>query len=91
MTSPIDEAAAIRTAEGPQEALADTELKNSVRSVLALLPIHFREVLHLRYMERMEYITIAKELNLPVGTVKTWLFRAKQAFIKEAESAGIVF
>ena len=81
----------IRAAGSPDEMLELSERKKGIEKILSLLPVHFREILHLRYMEGLEYETIASELNLPLGTVKTWLHRAKEAFLKEAESAGIVF
>lgn len=55
----------------------------------SMLPVHFREVLHLRYIEGLEYEVIAQELNLPQGTVKTWIHRAKASFLKEAEASDL--
>ncbi len=81
----------IGTVEGPEDALEARERQRRVEQVLALLPSHFREVLHLRYMEGLEYDAIAGALDLPIGTVKTWLFRAKKAFLSSAESAGFEF
>lgn len=60
--------------------------ENSIRSqqieVLRLLinklPTNYRKVLTLRYFEDMDYQQIADELDIPMGTVKAQLFRAKQ-------------
>ncbi len=87
----IDERLDVGTKDGPEEALDRSERRRGVESVLDMLPVHFREVLHLRYLEGLEYDAIATELDLPLGTVKTWLHRAKQAFIKQAESSGMRF
>jgi len=84
----IDERRDIGTDKGPEEAFSEIERKNLIEGVLDLLPAHFREVLHLRYMEGLEYEAIATALDLPIGTVKTWLYRAKKAFLSKAESAG---
>jgi len=81
----------IGTEISPEDALEVAERRRGVERVLDLLPVHFREVLHLRYMEGLEYDAIATELDLPLGTVKTWLHRAKRAFLHEAESVGIQF
>ncbi|MDR2026020.1 MAG: sigma-70 family RNA polymerase sigma factor [Prevotellaceae bacterium] len=37
----------------------------------------YRELIELRYIKEYAYEEIAEELNIPVGTVKTRLFRAK--------------
>lgn len=60
--------------------------ENSIRSqqieVLRLLinklPINYRKVLTLRYFEDMDYQQIANELDIPMGTVKAQIFRAKE-------------
>ncbi len=87
----ISERRDIGTDAGPEEALDSLERKRGVEMILEILPAHFREVLHLRYMEGLEYDAIATALGLPIGTVKTWLFRAKKAFLVKAEASGIEF
>lgn len=49
-----------------------------VRSLLAELPDHFRAVLTLFYLEQKSYEEVARMLDLPMGTVKTHLYRAKK-------------
>ena len=90
-TEDIEEKYEIGTDEGPEDALERLERRRGIEMVLDLLPVHFREVLHLRYLEGMEYEAIAGEMDLPLGTVKTWLYRAKKAFLTQAELAGINF
>lgn len=91
MSEDIGERYEIGTDAGPEDVLAGSERRRGIEMTLNLLPVHFREVLHLRYLEGLEYDAIAGELDLPLGTVKTWLYRAKRAFLKQAESAGIRF
>lgn len=81
----------IGTESGPETTYEKSERRRGVEKVLGLLPMHFREVLHLRYMEGLEYDAIASEMDMPLGTVKTWLYRAKQAFMTKAESIGMEF
>lgn len=81
----------VGTDETPEDALEEEERRRGVEMIMGRLPVHFREVLHLRYMEGLEYEAIASQLNLPMGTVKTWLHRAKKAFLSKAESVGIEF
>ncbi|MCS6794711.1 MAG: sigma-70 family RNA polymerase sigma factor [Raineya sp.] len=57
-------------------------IKNQQIEVLRLLinklPTNYRKVLTLRYFEDMDYQQIAEELNIPMGTVKAQLYRAKE-------------
>jgi len=90
-TEAVGDRLEIGTVGGPETALESSERRRGVEKVLGILPAHFREVLHLRYMEGLEYDAIAAALELPVGTVKTWIHRAKKAFLSQAESAGLDF
>jgi RNA polymerase sigma-70 factor (ECF subfamily) len=53
-----------------------------VLEAIDALPEDFREVLVLSDVENMSYAEIAKMLNLPVGTVKSRLFRARRQLQK---------
>ncbi len=53
------------------------------------LPENYRQVVMLFYMEERSYEEVARMLDLPMGTVKTHLHRARQqlaTMIKEADS-----
>jgi RNA polymerase sigma-70 factor, ECF subfamily len=54
---------------------ADTRLVNQA---IASLPIKYKEVLTLYYLEDMRYKDIAKTLDIPIGTVMSRLNRAKE-------------
>jgi RNA polymerase sigma-70 factor (ECF subfamily) len=49
-----------------------------VRSALRRLPPNERQVLVLAYFERLTHGEIARQLGIPVGTVKSRMFRAQQ-------------
>ncbi len=49
---------------------------------LGKLPPHYRMALTLYYLLDKSYLEIAEVMELPVGTVKTYLYRAKQ-YLKE--------
>ncbi len=61
----------------PEEEILATELNNSVHLMVNLLKPRYRRLIELRYFEEFSYEEISKELNLPLGTVKAQLFRAK--------------
>jgi RNA polymerase sigma-70 factor (ECF subfamily) len=42
------------------------------------LPVKYRQVVSLFYMQEKSYDEVARMLDLPIGTVKTYLFRARK-------------
>lgn len=49
-----------------------------IREAIGKLPEHHRTVVVLRYLQDFSYNEIAESLNLPLNTVKSYLFRARQ-------------
>ena len=43
---------------------------------------HYRELIILRYLDEMSYGEISKKLNMPLGSVKAKLFRARDLLMK---------
>jgi RNA polymerase sigma-70 factor (ECF subfamily) len=70
-TEPID------GREAPHERLEQEERVKQVRAALAALSEEHRAILVLREMEGCDYETIAAMLDLPVGTVRSRLHRAR--------------
>ena len=61
------------------EALIIREQKNeNLRAIVDKLKPHYRVLIELRYYKEYSYDEIAEKLDLPVGTVKAKLFRAKE-------------
>ncbi len=56
-----------------------------VHKGLRELPLEFREVLMLRFLEQMSYEQISEVLNCKLGTVRSRLYYAKMALKKELE------
>ncbi len=61
----------------------DPQLRTDVRAVLDRLTPHHRAVLVLRDLEGMDETSVATVLDLPVGTIKSRLHRARRLFRKE--------
>ncbi|MEN3184902.1 MAG: RNA polymerase sigma factor [Atribacterota bacterium] len=61
----------------PEEGVLEGELLEKVSEAVGKLPWKFREVIVLRYVEELPYEDIAQILGVPIGTVKTYLHRAK--------------
>ena len=65
--------------DDPQGAFFDQIVDDEVLKAIDELPEAFRETLVLSDVEGMSYQEIGKILGVPVGTVKSRLFRARQA------------
>lgn len=67
-------------AMAPETALspARSDLRRDLDAAIAALPERYRAVVMLYYLEDVSYPEIAEILDLPLGTVKTHLHRAKR-------------
>ncbi len=75
---PLDEAALETSAESrPDEQYHRKILREDLERCLAELDEEFRTMLELRYMAEMSYAEICDATGLPMGTVKTYIHRAK--------------
>lgn len=59
------------------EEIARRDLSARVAELVAELPLPYRQVLTLFYLDGMQYDEIVAVLDVPMGTVKTWLHRAR--------------
>jgi RNA polymerase sigma-70 factor (ECF subfamily) len=63
---------------GPATLAEDREVRQVVREAVAALPPEYRTVIALRYFEGLDHVQIAQTLEIPVGTAKIRLFRARE-------------
>jgi len=83
----LDEDAVIPDSEAGPEAIAETAQRYRMLEVaLAYLPAEQREILLLREIEQMSYDEIAQVLDLPAGTVKSRIARARAALLARMQS-----
>lgn len=59
-------------------AFADLALKDRLDKAIQRLPIHYQVLVNGHYLKGLQYEELAAALNLPMGTVKTHLHRAKR-------------
>ena len=79
--TPIDVAALVHlkeTQKNPEEIMVHQDRITMVLTLLQLVNPRYRRVLELRFYDELSYEEMAISLDLPVGTVKTQLFRAKE-------------
>ena len=65
--------------ETPETALAASEIAAVVEAAMAALPAELRQAVTLREIEGMSYEEIAEIMNCPIGTVRSRIFRAREA------------
>lgn len=67
------------TEETPESVLAAREIGDVVNSALEALPEELRQAVTLREIEGMSYEDIAAVMGCPIGTVRSRIFRAREA------------
>lgn len=65
--------------ETPEAVLASKEIAQAVNAAMDALPVELRQAITLREIEGLSYDEIAKSLACPVGTVRSRIFRAREA------------
>ena len=65
--------------ETPEAVLASKEIAEAVNAAMDALPEELRMAITLREMEGLSYEEIAQALDCPIGTVRSRIFRAREA------------
>ena len=61
----------------PEESLINRQKIAALKDIVSQLKPRYKELIELRYYKEYSYEEISSELNLPIGTVKAQLYRAK--------------
>ena len=62
----------------PEEEAIRAQKVKLMREIVTTLKPRYKELIELRYFKELSYEEIATELDLPLGTVKAQLFRARE-------------
>ena len=73
---------------GPEVAFLEGEARSEIERAIEDLPDKYREPLVLRHAAEMSYDEISEALELPLGTVKTRIFRAREALRTNLERSA---
>ena len=65
--------------ETPESLLATRQVADALQAAVSALPEDLRAALLLREVEGLKYDQIARELDVPIGTVRSRIFRAREA------------
>jgi RNA polymerase sigma-70 factor (ECF subfamily) len=69
--------------------LEKDEVKTYLWKTVDQIPMKYRELILMRYLQELKYDEIAEIAGLPVGTVKNRIFKAKELLRKEIEKDGM--
>ncbi len=64
----------------------DLELKDRLEKAIARLPPNYRLLVAAHYLDGVRYEDLAEALQIPLGTIKTQLYRAKQQLRRMLET-----
>ncbi len=75
--------AKLKETDTPEGVTLSNELKETVERAIAALPEDLRTAIILRELDGMSYEEIAQTMECPVGTVRSRIFRARDAIAKK--------
>jgi len=64
-------------------SLSNSETKIQLYKAIDKLPERYKETIQLRHFEELTYEEIAQKMNVPLGTVKITLFRARKMLLSQ--------
>jgi RNA polymerase sigma-70 factor, ECF subfamily len=70
----------------PDRQFGDLELRDRLEKAIARLPAQYRLLIAAHYLNGVQYEGLAEALQLPLGTVKTQLYRAKRQLRRMLET-----
>jgi RNA polymerase sigma-70 factor (ECF subfamily) len=76
-------------ASNPEATFGKRELSGHMETAMADLDENYRMALELRYMGERSYEEIAEAMELPIGTVKTYIYRGKVQLKKILTRKGL--
>ena len=79
----FDEGEQLRDINTPESVLLSKEIAETVNSTIEKLPEELRIAIQLREIEGMSYEDIAKVMDCPIGTVRSRIFRAREAIAQQ--------
>jgi RNA polymerase sigma-70 factor (ECF subfamily) len=75
----------LKDVDTPEGVLLTEEIRTVVEQAMADLPEDLRTAIVLRELEGLSYEEIAEAMDCPVGTVRSRIFRAREAIDKKLQ------
>ena len=82
-TSPVENE--LTSSETPDAVLASKEIAQIINTALEALPEELRQAITLREIEGLSYEEISEAMNCPIGTVRSRIFRAREAISQKVK------
>jgi RNA polymerase sigma-70 factor (ECF subfamily) len=79
----LDEGEQLRDINTPESILLSNEIARTVNATIEKLPEELRKAIQMRELEGLSYEEIAEVMNCPIGTVRSRIFRAREAIAGE--------
>jgi RNA polymerase sigma-70 factor (ECF subfamily) len=70
----------------PSQIYEKKEEAKELYSIIDKLPKKYKVLIYLKYIERLNYDQISEKLNIPVSTVESRLYSARQRLVKKINS-----
>ena len=79
----FEEGEQLRDINTPESMLLSNEIAKTVNATIEQLPEELRSAIQMREIEGMSYEDIAKAMDCPIGTVRSRIFRAREAIAEQ--------
>jgi RNA polymerase sigma-70 factor (ECF subfamily) len=79
----FEEGEQLRDINTPESLLLSSEIAQTVNATIEGLPEELRTAIQMREIEGMSYEDIAKAMDCPIGTVRSRIFRAREAIAEQ--------
>ncbi len=79
----FEEGEQLRDINTPESVLLSNEIAQTVNATIEQLPEELRTAIQLREIEGMSYEDIARVMECPIGTVRSRIFRAREAIAEQ--------
>ncbi len=79
----FDEGELLRDQNTPERILMSKEIGNTVNAAMESLPEELRNAIVLREIDGLSYEEISQVMNCPIGTVRSRIFRAREAIAEK--------
>ena len=79
----FEEGEQLRDINTPESLLLSKEIAETVNATIEKLPEELRKAIQMREIEGMSYEDIAQAMDCPIGTVRSRIFRAREAIAEQ--------
>ncbi|HEV3009997.1 MAG TPA: RNA polymerase sigma factor RpoE [Burkholderiales bacterium] len=79
----FEEGEQLRDINTPESVLLSNEIAETVNATIEGLPEELRRAIQMREIEGLSYEDIAQAMNCPIGTVRSRIFRAREAIAEQ--------